>query len=271
MTDAEWIARLPVGVEAPFRVCRLDVHEVHRFGPDVFNRHLSHGFARLIGVSIDSERPIVAIGDDDRAAARAITGEKPYAVLGMHSTSPVVGPGWSMVRKDWVFTRWLRLARHLRDRMGLEVLAAGGATEQAVPSRYWRNLYGLPIKVVGALMEQATCTITVESGLAHLGHAVDAPMVVIFSRDVPLEWASPSEASRCRVLYETPRFVTPDDVVAAIHTVLDTKLEREMSLAHTRYRKATAPRCCGSGRRMRPPRASSTTSTRTRSCASAAM
>jgi ADP-heptose:LPS heptosyltransferase len=113
--------------------------------------------------------------------------------------------------------------------MGLQVLAVGGGSDQAVSSRYWRNLYGLPIKVVGALMAQAACTITVESGLSHLGHAVDAPMVVIYSRDVPLEWASPSEASRCRILYETPRLVTSDDVVAAMHTVLRTELGREMS------------------------------------------
>ncbi len=229
MTDDTWLARLPIAVPPPRHLCRLDVQAVHAFGHEVFTSHLSHGFARLAGCSIRSVRPVVAIGDAERVAARAIAGERPYIVLGMHSTSPVVGPDWSMVTKNWILAHWLRVARHARDHMGLDVITVGAATDQAIPSRYWRSLHGLPIKVVGALLAHAECVVTVESGLAHLAHAVDAPMVVVYSKDVPREWAKPLEATRCRVLYENPRLVTPEDVVAAMHDVLGASHAHTMS------------------------------------------
>ena len=47
--------------------------------------------------------------------------------------------------------------------------------------------------------------ITLENGLGHLSHAVDAPMVMIYSNIVPLGWANPVEARRCAVLYGDPR------------------------------------------------------------------
>ena len=57
--------------------------------------------------------------------------------------------------------------------------------------------------------------ITLENGIGHLAHAVDAPMVMIYSNIVPLGWANPVEASRCEVLYDDPRQITVDEVIAA--------------------------------------------------------
>lgn len=214
--ESEWIRRLPIQTADRYRVHRLSVHAVHRLGADVFTSHLSHGFARLAGLPIDSVRPVVRLSTEERAAARAIAGADPYIVFGMHSTSLVIGPGWTTVTKDWVFAQWLRLAKELSRRSRVQVFAVGAARDSMVPSRYWRNLYGLPIKVVAALLEDARCTITVESGLAHLAHAVDGPMVVIYSNDVPRDWAWPLEARRCRVLYDSPRLITSDDVLRAM-------------------------------------------------------
>ena len=62
--------------------------------------------------------------------------------------------------------------------------------------------------------------VTLENGLGHLSHAVDAPMVMIYSNIVPLGWANPVEARRCEVLYGDPRQVTVDEVIAASDRVM---------------------------------------------------
>ena len=218
--DGQWLRRLGVSPLSAFY--HFDIHALHRSHPGVFKEHLCHGFARMFDVRIDSVRPIVEVSPGQRAAARALMAG-PTIVFGMHTTSPVVGRDGKSALKDWVLERWLRLARELREDAGFEILAVGSGNDQRINSRYLRNLYGLPISVTAALLAEAACVVTVESGLSHLCHAVDAPMVLIFSRDVPLEWAAPEEATRCRVIYDDTRLVSCERVMAAIKSVLAMK------------------------------------------------
>ena len=122
--------------------------------------------------------------------------------------------------KDWIFERWLGLARQLHAQGGFDVLAVGGGKDRPIASRHFRNLYGLPIKVIAALFAEAACVVAIESGLSHLCHAVDSPSVLIFSKDVPLVWSYPEDATRCRVIYDDVRLVTCDRVMSAIQSVL---------------------------------------------------
>ena len=122
--------------------------------------------------------------------------------------------------KDWVFERWLDLAQQLQAEGEFDVVAVGGSSDIAIASRHLRNLYGLPIKVIAALFAEAACVVTIESGLSHLCHAMDAPSVLIFSRDVPLVWSYPEEATRCRVIYDDVLRITCDRVMSAIQSVL---------------------------------------------------
>ena len=89
-----------------------------------------------------------------------------------------------------------------------------------------------PIKVVAALLEDAALVVTLENGIGHLAHGVDAPMVMIYSNVVPLGWANPVEASCCEVLYDDPRNITLDAVIAAAETVLR-KASRRAAPART--------------------------------------
>jgi ADP-heptose:LPS heptosyltransferase len=219
IVNPEWLHGLGIGYDGS-AVHRFDVHALHRL-PDVFKDHMARGFARLCGTAIDSVRPVVAITDAERERARTLVSGR-YIVLAMHSTSPVVGRDGAWASKDWVFERWLRVAKMLRGWDAFDIVAVGSARDAAVPSRYFRNLYGLPIKVVAAILEQAACVITVESGISHLCHAVSAPTVLIYSHDVPREWAAPAEARCCRVLHEHPRAISSDDVIGAVESVLAT-------------------------------------------------
>jgi ADP-heptose:LPS heptosyltransferase len=214
----EWFWRLPIDIEEPTTLYRFNVHEACRSTPDVFEDHLSWGFARFLQIPIMSVRPIVVLSDQDRALARRFA-PRPYIILGMHTTSRVIGQHGDTVVKDWVFDRWLKVARHFVGR-GFDVVAIGSERDVQVHSRHFRNLYGLPIKVVAALLQQAACVVTVEGGLSHLCHAVDAPMVVVFSRYVAFHWAFPREATRCRVIYDDPRSIQVEDVIAAADSIL---------------------------------------------------
>ena len=80
-------------------------------------------------------------------------------------------------------------------------------------------LYGLPIKVVAALLEKAACVVTLESGIGHLAYAVDARTVVIYSDMMPREWAQPADLSRFRILYGDPFETSVDQVFEAVQSI----------------------------------------------------
>jgi len=195
-----WLRSLPLEFDDESYLLRLGVGTLHD-DPGVFDNHLAHGFARLLELDLDSVRPRVSITDKDRRIAATYI-RKPYIIFSMHTSSPVVGPGGAMVRKDWVLERWLELARRLGESSDYDIIAMGSAPELPVMSRCFRNLYGLPIKVAAAIVEQAACVVTGESGFFHLCQAADAPMVLIYSRDIPVPWAYPYEASNCRVMVD---------------------------------------------------------------------
>jgi ADP-heptose:LPS heptosyltransferase len=215
----EWLRRLPLDFSEPCTLYRFNIHEVCRHDPGVFQDHISWGYARYLGIPIQSVRPVVTVTDEERAVLRSLV-RTPYVVFGMHATSRVVGPGGELGVKDWIFDRWLDLASRIRSWGDYDIVAVGSEFDVPVPTRRFRSLYGLPIKVVAALLEQAACVVTVEGGLSHLCHAVDAPMVVIFSKYVRYDWAFPREATRCRVIHEDPRLISCEDVASEVRSLL---------------------------------------------------
>jgi ADP-heptose:LPS heptosyltransferase len=134
----------------------------------------------------------------------------------MHSTTRVVGQHGELVAKDWSPQKWQDLAEELYATLGFDIVAIGAESDRGLSSPYVRNLYGLPITVIAALLRDAACVVTVENGLMHLCHAVDAPMVVIFSKYVPFAWSNPREASRACILHDDPVSISSSDVAAAV-------------------------------------------------------
>lgn len=218
----EWLRRLPIDIEEPSYLYRFNIHEVCRFDPHVFEDHVSRGFASYLQIPIDSVRPVIALSREECAVARAFV-RKPYIVFAMQAGTAVVGSGGDLVLKDWIFERWLHLAKNIPSLGDFEIVAIGSEKDVQVQSRYFRSLYGLPIKIVAALLKEAACVVTVEGGVSHLCHAVDAPMVVIFSKYVPFSWAFPREASCCCVIYKDPRLISSQEVLSAVKSVLSQK------------------------------------------------
>jgi ADP-heptose:LPS heptosyltransferase len=214
----DWLYSQPLDFSRPSTMYHFDINQVCTTW-EAFESHIAAGFARLVQIPIDSVRPIVRIRPEERALAASLV-RRPYAVLSMHSNANPRRENAEGRVKDWPFDRWQAVCREIR-RQGIEdIVAVGSEFDQRQPSPMWRSLCGLPIKVVAALLESAAVVITLENGIGHLAHAVDAPMVMIYSDIVPLGWANPVEASRAHVLYSDPRKTAVDDVIAAAGDLL---------------------------------------------------
>lgn len=213
---------LPVDLETDSEVYRFDIHRVCNSQYNVFHDHIARGFANDLHIPLDSVRPIVTLSAEDYAAARSLT-PKPYIVLAMHTGSTVIASDLRLVLKDWILEHWLRLAQLIPTLGDFDIIAIGSASDTPIQSRFFRNLYGLPIKVLAATLQTAAGVISVESGISHLCHAVDAPLVLLYSRYVSFPWAYPREAGNCHVIYKDPAFITPAEVFAALKAILTPK------------------------------------------------
>jgi ADP-heptose:LPS heptosyltransferase len=210
---------LTAGIGADAELYRFDIQEVCSARPTVFNDHIAKGFSRVLGISVGSVRPIVRLSSEELGAAAQLV-QKPYIILSMHTGSTVIATDGSLVLKDWIFENWLRLAGMIPLLGDFDIIAIGSDSDPQVSSRYFRNLYGLPIRVLAALLGGAACVISVESGISHLCHAVDAPLVLLYSRFISFPWAFPREASVCRVIYKDPCFISAEEVLSSLKLIL---------------------------------------------------
>ena len=210
----EWLATLPLDLKEAANLYRFDIRLVCT-SKEKFEEHISVGFSKLLNIPISSTRPVVSVSAREQRVAQSFV-PKPYVIFSMHSLSnPAREDGQGLV-KDWPYENWLCLAKQIQSWGDFDVIAIGSEKDPQHVSPLMRNLYGLPIKIVAALLQNAACVVTLENGLAHLAAAVDAPTVQIYSNIVPLGWANASEASRRRVFYGDPLKLSCQEVVTAV-------------------------------------------------------
>lgn len=210
----DWLTSLPFDLKEPAKLYRFDIRLVCT-SAERFEEHISVGFSKMLGIPINSTRPVVVVSAEEERLARTFV-SKPYVILSMHSVSNPVRKDGQGAAKDWPRENWLCLAKQIHDWGDFDVIAVGAEKDAQYPSPLIRNLYGLPIKIVAALLQNAACVVTLENGLAHLAAGVDAPTVQIYSNIVPLGWANAAEATRRRVFYGDPQQFSCQEVVAAV-------------------------------------------------------
>lgn len=216
---AAWLSLLPLDLRAGTNLLyRLDL-KISCTTMEAFQEHLSKSFARPFGVQTDTTRPIVVLSELERRAA-GLFAQRPFIIFSSHSVSNPDRADGRGKRKDWPHERWQALAHRVRELGAFDIYQVGSERDEAPALDGVTRLYGLPIKVVAALLERADCVVTVENGIGHLCHAVDAAAVVIYSDLMPLAWANPAESTLARVLYGDPHDLTCDTVLAAIQQVL---------------------------------------------------
>lgn len=212
-----WLHSLPLEIEETAYLYHFDINQVCSQSEN-FHEHISLGFSKLLGIPIDSIRPVVEITLEESRLARTFI-RKPYIIFSMHSVSNPKRTDEKGFVKDWPRERWLQLAEHLHSWGDIDIIAVGSERDSQIRSPYIRNLYG-PIKLTAAWLQHTLCVVTLENGIAHLSAAVDAPMVEIYSNIVPLAFAYPAESSCCEVLYNDPLLISCEEVIEAVKTVL---------------------------------------------------
>jgi ADP-heptose:LPS heptosyltransferase len=118
---------------------------------------------------------------DERVKARAIRPPSSRPLLVVHPFS-----GFFAARsKQWDFRHWKRFLELLPPE--IETMRFGGVEEPATPTdrHNHRELVGMDLRLVAALLEMADAFVGQESGLAHLATALGVPSVVLFTGFVP--------------------------------------------------------------------------------------
>jgi ADP-heptose:LPS heptosyltransferase len=219
--NQDWFDRLPLDLSETAMLYRFDIQQVCS-SIEAFHSHISEGFSRLLRTPITSTSPVLAQSKLERRTARRFW-RGPCVIFSMHSNANPSRTNGVGGAKEWPAERWQELADRLRKDLALEIIAVGAEHDPRPALRDVRCLYGLPIKVIAALLDQAACVVTLENGLAHLAAAVDAAMVELYSTLVPLAWAFPSEMTALEVIYRDPLEVPVDEVLYAIKDVIQRK------------------------------------------------
>jgi ADP-heptose:LPS heptosyltransferase len=118
---------------------------------------------------------------EERVKARAIRPPSSRPLVVVHPFS-----GFFAARsKQWDFRHWKRFLELIPPE--IETIRFGGVDDPATPTDRpnHREMVGLDLRLVAALLETANAFVGQESGLAHLATALGVPSVVIFTGFVP--------------------------------------------------------------------------------------
>ena len=129
----------------------------------------------------------------------------PYAVIHPFASAP---------EKTWPAERFTTVARHLRDRLGLEpVILAGPDDDPAAFSQFrvWRNEALARVK---SLLSGAQLFVGNDSGPAHIAAAFGVSVVALFGASDPVTWAP--WRTEAHVLTGGMASIAVEDVVAAV-------------------------------------------------------
>lgn len=118
-------------------------------------------------------------------------------------------------QKHWFEERWTGLAKRLRDQYGLPSVVLGGPGDVPAASRMLSGARGGMISMAGkttlkqaaAIIKRSSLLIGVDTGLTHMGYALDTPTIALFGATRPYldtDWMPgkvlyhPHECSPCR-------------------------------------------------------------------------
>ena len=101
----------------------------------------------------------------------------------------VLHPFASTREKAWPMDRFIAVARHLRDRAGLEPVILAGPADDAAGLGEFRVYRNAPLSEVKRVMAGAQLFVGNDSGPAHVAAAFGVPVVVLFGPSDPATWA----------------------------------------------------------------------------------
>jgi heptosyltransferase-2 len=145
--------------------------------------------AEALGSRGADPKPTLALGDDEREAAREAAGAEPYAVMSPSSAWPT---------KRWTAEGFAAVGDYLSGR-GYAVVITGGPGEEegaaAVAAAMEAPAVNLAAKTttreLAALVAEAALLVANDSAPVHVGSAFDTPTVAVFGATVPAQGFAP--------------------------------------------------------------------------------
>lgn len=144
-------------------------------------QHVLRTVCQGLGIEDPALRTYYYPTSEERVKARSIRPSSSRPLLVVHPFS-----GFFAARsKQWDFRHWKRFLELVPPE--IETLRFGGVEEPATPTERpnHREIVGMEIRLVAALLESADAFVGQDSGLAHLATALGVPCVVLFTGFVP--------------------------------------------------------------------------------------
>jgi ADP-heptose:LPS heptosyltransferase len=152
-----------------------------------------------LGIEPRGTRLDFPLADGDRAAARALAGDKPYAI---------VHPGAQLRSRRWPVSRFAAVADALADR-GLTIVVTGNAAEAELAAALRTSMHRRAVDLagrtslwqLGALVERAALVVANDTGLSHVAAALGTPSVIVACGSDVARWA-PLDRRLHRVIWQ---------------------------------------------------------------------
>lgn len=161
---------------------------VHDPAPPPGAGHASRWLARpltALGVACDADDPpALQPTRAEREQAAALRGDLPEQFLAVH-------PGSGTIAKSWPPDRFVRLVEALGPDRFLVIEGPADAEAAAALRRRGGAVTarGLPLRVLGALLDGAAAFVGNDSGVTHLAAAYAAPTLALFGPTDPDVWS----------------------------------------------------------------------------------
>jgi ADP-heptose:LPS heptosyltransferase len=132
---------------------------------------------------------------------------RPYAVIHPVASRP---------DKTWPASRFLAVARHLKEPGGMEPVFIAGPGEDLGAFSEFRTVPGASLSEVKTLLAGATLFLGNDSGPAHMAAAFGLPVLVIYGASDPVVWAPWKTESQVLVGEGSIESIQVDDALAAL-------------------------------------------------------
>ena len=193
--------------------------------------------AEYLGLDLGDFKMKVSLGLEAQKYAEEFSG-------GLSSGYAVFCPFTTRPQKHWIEERWRELANRIIDKFELTVVLLGGPDDEKAGGRIAKpdhpsilNMTGkTTIQQAGALIKSSSLLIGVDTGLTHMGFALDVPTISLFGATAPYlntEGTSgtvlyhPMDCSPCRRSptcegdYTCMKAISTDEVVRAARSLLE--------------------------------------------------
>ena len=193
--------------------------------------------AEYLGLDLGDFKMKVSLGLEAQKYAEEFSG-------GLSSGYAVFCPFTTRPQKHWIEERWRELANRIIDKFELTVVLLGGPDDEKAGGRIAKpdhpsilNMTGkTTIQQAGALIKSSSLLIGVDTGLTHMGFALDVPTISLFGATAPYlntEGTSgtvlyhPMDCSPCRRNptcegdYTCMKAISTDEVVRTARSLLE--------------------------------------------------